>query len=135
MTAEKCYVTDCGKGCDRAGFIKVTQQPCGNPIFLFREADNDDSSLCCPIAAAPNPDECRWRGSAPDCNGHCEDGEVMVEMNPWGSGAYCENGNKAYCCDVPAGKQNKCYWSGNGNPCNTGDVTMVSVTLPFNLTS
>ncbi|KAF8457846.1 glycosyl hydrolases family 18-domain-containing protein [Kalaharituber pfeilii] len=123
MTAQDCYVTDCGGKC-KAGFIKVTTQPCGDATPVFRHSSEDDSTLCCPIAAAPDPNTCRWRGTAPSCNGHCEDGEVMVQMNRWGSGAYCEDGNKAYCCDVPAGKETKCYWTGHGGSCNTGDKLM-----------
>lgn len=48
-------------------------------------------------------------------------------MNPWGGGGwYCEDGNKAYCCEVPQGKNNDCYWSGMGKDCKSGDLPLVS---------
>lgn len=127
VAAQDCYVSDCGKGCDKPGFIKITNQPCGSATPVFRHSSEDDSSLCCPLAAAPDSNECRWRGSAPSCNGHCEDGEVVVELNKWGDGKYCEDGNKAYCCNIPEGKENNCYWTGAGGRCKSGDELLVSI--------
>ena len=49
----------------------------------------------------------------------------MVEMNKWGDGWYCEDGNKAYCCTSPLAKENKCYWAGVGKHCNGDDTAMV----------
>lgn len=129
IAAQDCYVSDCGKGCDKPGFIKITNQPCGSATPVFRHSSEDDSSLCCPLAAAPNPEECEWRGSAPSCNGHCEDGEIVVELNRWGDGKYCEDGNKAYCCKIPEGKENNCYWTGTGGHCNAGDELLVSIVV------
>lgn len=56
----------------------------------------------------------------------------MLQMNPWGGGGwYCEDGNKAYCCEVPQGKNNECYWSGMGNECKSGDLPLVSYGHPI----
>ncbi|KAI8631028.1 carbohydrate-binding module family 18 [Xylariaceae sp. FL1651] len=117
--AQDCYVSDCGGSCN-TGFISITHQPCGSAKPVTRHSSKKDSQLCCPIAAAPNPDDCTWRGSAPSCNGHCHDGEVAVELNRWGSGKYCEDGNKAYCCKSEA-VENTCYWSSVGGNCNKDD--------------
>ncbi|KAI1776334.1 family 18 glycosyl hydrolase [Hypoxylon cercidicola] len=117
---QSCYTTDCGGHC-KSGFKKVTSQPCGGAQFLTRHSTEDDSELCCPLTSFPDPDECTWRGEAPSCNGRCHDGEALLELNRWGSGKYCEDGNKAYCCSVPQGKNNDCYWSGMGQDCRNGD--------------
>ncbi|KAI1412614.1 glycosyl hydrolases family 18-domain-containing protein [Hypoxylon sp. FL1857] len=117
--AQDCYVSDCGGSCD-TGFIPITHQPCGSAKPVTRHSSKKDSKLCCPLAAAPNPKDCTWRGSAPSCNGHCADDEVAVELNRWGDGKYCENGNKAYCCKSKA-VENTCYWSSIGGSCKKGD--------------
>ncbi|KFY45856.1 hypothetical protein V494_00722 [Pseudogymnoascus sp. VKM F-4513 (FW-928)] len=110
-----CYITSCDGHCD-AGDIKITDQPCG---------DGDKrSKLCCPLSGAPDPEECTWRGGAPWCNGHCHDDEVMMEMNRWGSGAWCSDGNKAYCCKSPLAAENSCYWTGVGGTCNGDDLPL-----------
>lgn len=119
VSSADCYVTDCGGSC-KAGFISITDQPCGGAKPIIRTAKDDPSKLCCPLTAAPDPDKCTWRGSAPSCNGHCHDNEVLVQMNRWGSGAYCEDGNKAYCCET-ADHSNGCYWTGAGGQCKKGD--------------
>jgi hypothetical protein len=59
------------------------------------------------------------------CNGHCQDDEVTLELNRWGDGKYCEDGNEVYCCDSPGAKENKCYWAGVIKSCNGDDDTMV----------
>ncbi|KAI4285352.1 MAG: hypothetical protein L6R38_000708 [Xanthoria sp. 2 TBL-2021] len=122
-TAADCYVSNCGESC-KTGFIPVTNQPCGEATFFTRNSEDEDSSLCCPLDAAPNPDKCVWRGTAPSCNGRCHDGEVTVQQNKWGDGKYCEDGNKAYCCEVTNDKQNDCYWTGTGGSCEAGDKAL-----------
>ncbi|KAI1180783.1 carbohydrate-binding module family 18 [Nemania sp. FL0916] len=118
VSVPDCYVTDCGGHC-KAGFVKVTNQPCGGAKFLTRHSTEKDSELCCPLDGAPSKDDCRWRGTAPLCNGHCNENEVTVELNRWGDGKYCEDGNKAYCCDTAL--DNTCYWTGAGQRCNGDD--------------
>lgn len=122
-TIPDCYVTDCGGTC-KAGFFKITNQPCGGAKAFTRQSKKKDSELCCPTASAPDPKQCRWRGSAPSCNGHCHDSEVMLQMNRWGNGKYCEDGNKAYCCESPTTKDHDCYWAGVGKHCKKDDVAM-----------
>lgn len=125
-TVPDCYVTGCGGTC-KAGFIKIEQQPCGGAKAVTRHSSEADSLLCCPIDGAPDRKNCQWRGSAPSCNGHCHDNEVAVEMNRWGDGKYCEDGNKVFCCESPASKEHGCYWQGLGKrKCKGDDVAMVS---------
>lgn len=68
----QCYITECSGKC-KPGFFKITEQNCGK--------DDKKSQLCCPLSSAPNPEDCQWRGNPPFCNGHCQDDEVMLEMN------------------------------------------------------
>ncbi|KAL8694715.1 MAG: hypothetical protein Q9224_003515, partial [Gallowayella concinna] len=122
-TAADCYVSDCGGSC-KVGFTAVTHQPCGGAKKVSRRAKEDPSALCCPLDAAPDADKCVWRGNDPNCNGRCHDGEVTMQLNRWGDGWYCEDGNKAYCCEVTNEKENNCYWSGTGGSCEKGDVAL-----------
>ncbi|WPH03961.1 glycoside hydrolase, protein [Acrodontium crateriforme] len=117
-----CYVTDCGGTC-KAGFLQITHQPCGGAKPITRHSKGKDSALCCPVSAAPDMKKCTWRGNAPSCNGHCKDDEVVVELNRWGDGDYCEDGNKALCCETGE-HTNKCYWTGAGGHCKNGDETL-----------
>ncbi|KFX92564.1 hypothetical protein V490_05317 [Pseudogymnoascus sp. VKM F-3557] len=123
VTTPDCYVSDCGQTC-RTGFLAITHQPCGGAKPITRHSTEADSNLCCPLSGAPNPADCTWRGNYPLCNGHCNDGEVLVELNRWGDGKYCEDGNKAYCCEATGVHDNECYWTGSGSACNSGDTTM-----------
>ncbi|KAH6651435.1 glycosyl hydrolases family 18-domain-containing protein [Truncatella angustata] len=112
-----CYITSCDGNCD-AGDVKITDQPCGD--------DDMRSKLCCPLSGAPDPKECTWRGGETSnwCNGHCHDDEVMMEMNKWGDGDGCWDGNKAYCCKSPLAEENSCYWGGVGAACNGDDLPL-----------
>lgn len=47
-----------------------------------------------------------------------------MELNRWGDGKYCEDGNKAYCCKTDL--ENTCYWTGEGQNCNGDDEALVS---------
>ena len=130
MSEKDCYVTECGGKCDNAaGFTKLTEQPCGNAKPVTRHSSQPNSALCCPISAMPDSKKCTWRGTAPSCNGRCHDNEVMLEMNRWGSGKYCEDGNKAYCCEIPEKTSNKCRWTGLGGDCNVDESVFVSTQL------
>ncbi|KAI0443525.1 carbohydrate-binding module family 18 [Xylaria telfairii] len=121
VSVPDCYVTDCGGTC-QAGFVKITNQPCGSAKAVTRHSTKKDSSLCCPLDGAPSKDNCEWRGKAPLCNGHCNGGEVTVELNRWGDGWYCEDGNKAYCCETAL--DNKCYWTGEAQNCKGDDEAL-----------
>ncbi|KAK0670020.1 putative glycosyl hydrolases family 18 protein [Cercophora samala] len=123
-TMPDCYVTSCGGTC-KAGFIRITNQPCGGAIKVTRHSTGADSLLCCPLDAAPRKEDCTWRGGAPNCNGRCHDNEVAVQMNRWGDGKYCEDGNKMYCCESPVAKTHDCYWQRMGKrTCNGDDQAM-----------
>ncbi|KAF2856398.1 glycoside hydrolase family 18 protein [Plenodomus tracheiphilus IPT5] len=50
VTVPDCYVTDCGGTCDKPGFFKITQQPCGGAKPVTRRSKGKDSQLCCPFA-------------------------------------------------------------------------------------
>ncbi|ORY64854.1 glycosyl hydrolases family 18 protein-like protein [Pseudomassariella vexata] len=121
VSVPDCYVTDCGGTCD-AGFLKIENQPCGSATWLTRHSTESDSLLCCPLGGAPSASDCEWRGTAPSCNGHCHEDEVALELNRWGDGKYCEDGNKAYCCKTSL--ENECYWTGEGQRCNGDDVAL-----------
>ena len=120
-TVPDCYVTDCGGSC-KNGWLSIETQPCGGAKPVTRHSKKKDSTLCCPLEGAPNKDDCTWRGSAPSCNGHCHDNEVTLELNRWGDGKYCEDGNKAYCCKSPVAEGHGCYWAGVGKKCKGDDV-------------
>lgn len=107
-----CRLTDCGNKCV-AGEVLITSQKCGDST----------SQLCCPLAAAPDPDDCTWRGNPPSCNGHCQDGEVPMEQNKWGGGGdSCSDGNKVYCCKSP--KATGCRTTGCGGDCNSDEESI-----------
>ncbi|KAF7533915.1 hypothetical protein G7Z17_g13445 [Cylindrodendrum hubeiense] len=112
---ERCYITPCDGDC-APGDIKITDQRCGT--------GKRRSKLCCPLSGAPDPKECHWRGGPDLCNGHCHDDEVMMEMNKWGGGDKCTDGNKAYCCKSPLAEENKCYWAGVGQSCKGDDLPL-----------
>ncbi|KAK2850539.1 hypothetical protein FQN49_005565, partial [Arthroderma sp. PD_2] len=106
-----CYTTGCDGNC-KAGFIKITEQDCG---------DGKKSKLCCPLEGAPDPADCTWRGTAPFCNGHCHDNEVTLLLDKHGDGNVCWDGNKVYCCKSPLAEGNKCSWGSTGSTtCSNG---------------
>ncbi|KXH59987.1 glycosyl hydrolase family 18 [Colletotrichum salicis] len=118
--AQNCYVSNCGdEGC-KPGFKPIETQPCGSAHWFTRRAEGGKSTLCCPLSAAPDPDDCSWRSSAPECNGRCDNDEVLLQLNKWGDGKYCENGNKAYCCKTALEKKNNCAWGDRGKSCKSG---------------
>lgn len=71
---------------------------------------------------------CRWDGTAPFCDGSCnqnETEETRAQIAPAGSfeaasigatfGKACATGTKAYCCATPG---HTCRWSGTAPFCN-----------------
>ena len=112
--AGDCRTTECGTTSCRPGEIKITEQWC----------DDQTSALCCPLASAPDPKKCTWRGTAPFCNGQCLPGEVALESNRKGDGDWCTDGLKFYCCEVPDFEQYKCSWSDCGGTCGSDDDTL-----------
>lgn len=110
LGASDCRVTACGTtGCS-TGEVHMTDQRC--------DGKGQESSLCCPFAAAPDPSTCTWRGTAPLCNGQCHPGEVALESNSWGSGDHCDDGLKFYCC--PATREvPDCRWTDCGDTCDS----------------
>lgn len=117
-TTADCYVTKCGGSCTAAE-IAVTTQHCGSWDIWTGGSYDDDSTLCCPLSGAPDPADCKWRGSDGPCNGHCQPGEVQMETNKWGDGKHCTSGNKVYCCAVPDEQKvlAQCQWIPPLNTC------------------
>ena len=89
-----CRTTECGGKC-KPGEIAVTTQPCGHATFLTEHSSDKDSTLCCPISAAPDAKNCQWHGTAPLCDGECDPGQVALESNKWGDGKYCNDGKSS----------------------------------------
>jgi chitinase len=83
-TKGDCRTTDCGVTYCNPGEIRATTQNCGKVDFVTGGALSADSALCCPIASAPDPSKCTWRGTPPFCNGQCLPGEVALQSSRWG---------------------------------------------------
>lgn len=91
-----CYVTNCFTDTCKPGTIAIsTNQWCSDS-----DGKEGTNSLCCPLASAPDPSQCGWRGiGAFDlCNGGCLPGEVILQSNRKGNGAWCKDGRQYYCC-------------------------------------
>ncbi|GME43871.1 Glycosyl hydrolases family 18 [Neofusicoccum parvum] len=117
-----CRVTECGGSCN-PGEVPITKQPCGKSTGFWGgyHSDSADSTLCCPIDAAPDPKNCEWHGGAPLCDGQCDPGQVALESNKWGDGDYCNDGLKFYCCDIPEAKSIDCSWK---DTCSSDETLM-----------
>ncbi|KAI0865410.1 hypothetical protein F4860DRAFT_307737 [Xylaria cubensis] len=112
-----CRLSNCGETC-KAGELTISTQTCDGSY----DADSVNH-LCCPVASAPNPADCLWRGGDPYCNGHCQPDEVPMMQNKWGdSGKKCKDGNKVYCCKPS--KETGCRTTGCGGSCNSNEVSM-----------
>ncbi|KAK0647937.1 Killer toxin subunits alpha/beta [Lasiodiplodia hormozganensis] len=118
-----CRVTECGGSC-KAGEVPITTQPCGQSTGFWGgyHSDSADSTLCCPVDAAPDKKNCQWHGNPPLCDGQCDPGQVALESNKWGDhGDYCTDGLKFYCCDVPDAKAIDCSWK---DSCSSDETLM-----------
>ena len=58
---------------------------------------------------------CRWRGTAPFCDGECRSGENLLATDPSGDGYQCLLGSKALCC-----QPDQCTWRGAAPFCSSG---------------
>ena len=113
--AGDCRTTECANKSCRPGELKITEQWCN---------DQSNNALCCPLASAPDPSKCQWHGTPPSCNGQCFEGQVALQSNRKGNGQWCHDGRQFYCCDVPAFKQYGCEWSGCGENCKSGTISL-----------
>ncbi|OTA92708.1 glycoside hydrolase family 18 protein [Hypoxylon sp. CO27-5] len=112
-----CHLSDCGKPCN-TGEILISTQSCDGSY----DADSVNH-LCCPVASAPNPKDCVWRGNPKYCNGHCQPDEVPMMQNRWGDHQKrCKDGNYVYCCKPS--KDTGCRTTGCGGSCNDDEVSM-----------
>lgn len=73
---------------------------------------------CCPSDGVP---QCTWRGTAPACNGKCQDTEINVSSNTHGGGAVCLTGHKVLCCSHVQGDSQigQCKWEGASPYCSS----------------
>lgn len=79
-----CETTSCGGSCS-PGTIEITTVSCPS-------GGNSPQKLCCPIAAAPDPSTCTWRGDPWFCNGQCHGGEVALASSVDGGNGHCHDG-------------------------------------------
>ncbi|KAG4435143.1 hypothetical protein IFR05_009375 [Cadophora sp. M221] len=127
---DNCRVTECGTSSCRPGEVHITNQPCTRGDFVT--GAYKISALCCPLASAPDPKTCSWRGNANFCNGQCHPGEVALESNKWGpddGDAFfdeCWDGLKFYCCEIPDKKKYNCGWTDCGETCDTSKQTKMT---------
>jgi chitinase len=106
-----CRGTTCGSTGCQPGEIEMTTFQC--------DGDGNESTVCCPLSSAPDPNTCSWQGTAPFCNGQCLVGQVALVSGLWGDGDYCSDGRKFYCCDVQEeAKKIDCRWGDCGSSCD-----------------
>ncbi|KAL4962433.1 glycosyl hydrolases family 18-domain-containing protein [Aspergillus stella-maris] len=101
-----CQTTACGKHCS-PGWIEMDSFECPDG------GDKGDQRICCPMAAAPDPATCHWKGSPHFCDGQCEGGEVALASATHGGNGDCWDGRQQYCCPIPevaAGGGINCGW-------------------------
>lgn len=79
-----CGTTICGGSC-KPGTIEITTLKCPG-------GGDRPQKICCPIAAAPDPESCHWRGNPPYCNGQCHGGEVALASSTHGGNGHCRDG-------------------------------------------
>ncbi|KAL3439807.1 hypothetical protein BJX65DRAFT_68290 [Aspergillus insuetus] len=122
VSQDQCYSTPCGVSQCDPGYIETTRFACGDGEFPFNSPDGTQS-LCCPLASAPDMNECTWRGgeSGAYCNGQCHGGEVAVASSKWGDGGwYCVDGRKFLCCASEV-QQPICRWTECGEDCGSNE--------------
>lgn len=111
----------CERGEHRAGYDRADCE------------SGEGQPICCPVLATPR--NCTWRGGpseiSPDCNGHCQVGEVKLFDDSGRGGGYhaetdesieCTVGKKAFCCVADAWNDltQACEWSDCNGKCNAG---------------
>ncbi|EEA26608.1 hypothetical protein PMAA_076690 [Talaromyces marneffei ATCC 18224] len=92
-TPGACETTSCGGSCS-PGTIEITTVTCPS-------GGKKPQKLCCPIASAPDPSTCTWRGGPGLCNGQCHGGEVALASSKDGGNGHCSDGRQFYCCPIP----------------------------------
>lgn len=85
-----CETTACGGSCS-PGTIEITTVACPKG-----GKHAQPQKLCCPIASAPNPSTCHWRGGPGLCNGQCHGGEVALASSVDGGNGHCRDGRQFY---------------------------------------
>ncbi|KAK7029911.1 putative class V chitinase [Favolaschia claudopus] len=127
-----CVFSDCGLGdnCpagtrpviianhpDKSAAIGISE---GNNACRDEWNGSGDSRFervfCCPPNNAPT---CRWGGTAPFCNGRCNDDEIQIGTGINGDGSDCWTGHKALCCKKTTADKDwgACQWEGSAPSC------------------
>lgn len=106
QTVGDCETTECDASCS-PGNIEIESLDCPSGGGIYK--------ICCPIASAPDPRTCQWRGGETSgfCNGQCHGGEVALSSSVDGGNGHCIDGRQFYCCPIPevaAGGGINCGW-------------------------
>lgn len=115
---QSCRLGECGESCSDG--LSPAQRSDGNDkgnTGTNTGCKGDESRLyCCPPDNMPT---CRWRGTAPFCDGKCHDGEVEVSSSLSGTGHDCWTGHKVLCCTQNAATEavSHCRWTGSAPFC------------------
>lgn len=117
-----CRVTDCGNPYCNPGEIQIDTQQCS--AYDFWDDSYKISATCCPLASAPNPEDCTWRGfgNVGFCNGYCEAGEVALQSSVYSDDVltWCLDGRAFLCCKAEAAMPD-CRWTGCGGSCDSAE--------------
>lgn len=102
FNTDKCLITNCGGDCPD-GFTSMTrlnQDANGN---VCSGKNHKQRQLCCPSWGSPDPSTCRFRGTASECYGQCDPGEVLLAADNYDGAPHCVHGKKAFCCPATSG--------------------------------
>ncbi|VDC05350.1 unnamed protein product [Peniophora sp. CBMAI 1063] len=126
-----CMQPGCGQTCP-SGYIQMSDTTDGKLADPKTGCKDNGNPVCCPVDQIPQ--NCLWRGTAPDCNGVCHVGEITLATDSWGTGKRCSSGHKVFCCesgltDEQIKDATDCAWYGhqskncNDNVCPAGTFT------------
>ncbi|KAG9952210.1 glycoside hydrolase family 18 protein, partial [Aureobasidium melanogenum] len=102
FNTDKCFITNC-KGSCPDGFTSLTSLNENANGKGCSGKDHKQRQLCCPSWGAPDPSTCRFRGTASECYGQCNPGEVLFATDNYGGASHCVHGKKAFCCPATSG--------------------------------
>ena len=114
-----CQLGECGQSCpaNLSPAQRSDGKNKGNTGTNTGCSGNDARLYCCPSNDMPT---CLWRGTAPFCDGKCNNGEVEVSSSTSGTGATCWTGHKVLCCTktVSDASLSHCQWTGSAPYCS-----------------
>jgi hypothetical protein len=92
----KCVFS--GMGATKAVQCTIMVNSCPSGTTHEHKKSDPNHDYCCPkTVTEKKPETCVWRGTAPFCNGQCEEGERVVNR-PGPKMLGCATGSKVYCC-------------------------------------